>query len=76
VIRHVSTTTGFVNLDPELGEPRLAGKDIRATTVAFDAERNNRGMLQEQKEIGDSTGATVFDQLTLHRQRLCVAHQA
>src|SRR5712691_104061 len=51
VIGHVAAPTGLVDLDPELGEPGRRGNDVRARVVSLDAERDHRGMLEQQQDV-------------------------
>jgi hypothetical protein len=76
VIGDVPAATSLVDLNPNLGEPRLVGQDVRAPSVAFDAECNHSRMLQEQQEIRYAAGSTFFDELALHRERVPVPNHA
>src|SRR5688572_21067816 len=76
VIGHISTAAGFVHGDAKLRELCVCGDDVRAAAVAFYTKRDDRWMLQEQQEIRDASGATLFDELPLHGERLVVRHHA
>ena len=40
----------------QLGETRVGGNDVRAAAVAFDAERDDRRMFEEEELIRDLAG--------------------
>ena len=61
--------------DPEIGKVLVGGNDIRACDPAAHAERDDRRMFQEQQEVGDSVGSTLFDEILLERQGFVVSDQ-
>ena len=74
----------MIGVSSKLTEPRVyellagAGVDVdRAKAdLAANAKRNDRRMLEEQQQIWNAIGASLFDEFPLEGQRLVVTDQA
>src|SRR6185503_3078035 len=71
VIGHIAPATGFVHLDAMHRKLVLGGGDMRAAVTA-DAKGNHSGMLEEEEQIGNAAGATVFNERLLQVERIVV----
>jgi hypothetical protein len=65
VVGHVATAAGFGYLDAELRETGVGGHDVRTSAVAFDAQRNDWWVLQEEQQIRNVPGPPLLHQLPL-----------
>ncbi len=61
---------------PSSASRSLSGDDVRAAAVALHAKRNDRGMLQEEEQIGNPVRAAILDELPLEGECLVVRHHA
>ena len=75
MIRHVATTAGLVNLDPEIGERVVGRNHVGARDFTSHAKGDDWRMFEEQQEIGNRVGATLFDELSLQGERFVVPDQ-
>ena len=70
VVGDVAAATGFEDLNPARGKRLRRRQDVRTSAVTAHAQRQHRGMFDQQQLIADGIRATLFNQFTLERQRL------
>ena len=73
---HVTAAAGLVNINPELRQVFRSGDDVRPAAVALYAKRDDRWMLEQQKQIGDAVGLALFDQFLLQRQSVGIRNES
>jgi len=72
VIGDVAAAAGLVDLDAARGERLRRGENVRAATVAADAERQHMGMFEQQQHLVDAAGPSLLDERALQRERVSV----
>ena len=65
VIGHVPPAAGLVDVDAESRQPLGSREDVGAPAVALDAERDDRGMLQEQQRVWNAVSLAFPHELEL-----------
>ena len=61
---------------PQSPRVDVGGDDVRAAAIALHAKRNDRGVLQEEEQIGNPVRTAILDELALERECLVVGHHA
>ena len=72
VVRHIAPSSRFEDLDTSCGQRFWCRQDVRGTHLPLHAERNDVRMLEEQKKVPDTTGAALFHERLLKRERLAI----
>jgi hypothetical protein len=75
VVGDVAAAPCFVNLDTARGEEVAAGEDVGASAIAFDAERQDVRMLDEEQDVFDAPGPPLLDEVPLERQGVCIGNE-
>ncbi len=70
VIGDVAAAAGFENLDAAGASASGSRQDVRASTVAADAERQDVGMFDEEQQVAERAGPAILDQRALQRRAL------
>jgi hypothetical protein len=76
VIRDVAAAPRFVGLHSAPTEQLLGRNEVGTRSVQLHTERDDVRMLEQQQEIGNATGATLFHESPLHLRRSRIWHHA
>lgn len=76
VIRDVAATPGLVNLYAARGQQRSGGHNMRPPTVAFDADSDDRRVLEQKEKVGNMATAPLFDERPLKIKGLLIRDTA
>ena len=76
VIGDVAPAAGLVYDDVFGSQLGVGGDDVRALAACFDAEGDDRRVLEEQERVVDAAGSTVLDERLLERQAGFVVDEA
>ncbi len=76
VVGDIAAAAGFVDGDASRLEQRGRGEDVRAASVASDAEREHVGVLEQQQLVVNRAGFSLLHERALQRQRVVVRDAA
>ena len=75
VIGDIAATPGLEHFDAARRERFRRRQDVRTSTIAPDAQGQNRRVLDQQQDIWNAIRATLFDESALQRQRFVIRYR-
>jgi hypothetical protein len=76
VVGDIAAAPGLEHFNAARRERVWRSQDVRAPTIASNAERQNRGMFNEEKLIRDRFGTPFLNELSLKGQRVSICNEA
>ena len=76
MVRHVTASTGLVDLYPTSCQLISTRQDVSPPAIVSNTERQDVRMLDEQQDIRDAVALPVFDERSLKRESIRVRDQS